>query len=84
MVVIRREQDAEVLAALEHLNATDREVLTLSAWEELSAPEIATVLAITASAAEQRLHRAKRRFAKLLDVSSPSQVSPRAGEGGGR
>lgn len=85
MVVIRREQDAEVIDALNRLKATDREVLTLAAWEELNAAEIATALGITTSAAEQRLHRAKRRFAKVLDASSASQVSPRAaGEGGGR
>ena len=31
VVVVRREQDAEVIAALNRLNATDREVLTLAA-----------------------------------------------------
>lgn len=87
VVVIRREQDAVVIAALDAMKPTDREVLALAAWEELSAPEIATVLGITTSAAEQRLHRAKRRFAKVLDASpSNSQVSPRAAgrERGGR
>ena len=85
VVVIRRERDAEVIDALNGMKATDREVLILAAWEELSAPEIATVLGISTSAAAQRLHRAKRRFARVLGASSPSQVSPcAAGIEGGR
>jgi RNA polymerase sigma-70 factor (ECF subfamily) len=85
LVVVRREQDAEVMAAVNGLKVSDREVLMLSAWEDLTAPEIAITLGISTSAAEQRLHRAKRRFAKVLDRSSPkSHFSPRAaGEGGG-
>jgi RNA polymerase sigma-70 factor, ECF subfamily len=60
----------------------DREVLMLAVWEELTAPEIATVLDISVSAAEQRLHRAKQRFATALE-RFPAQVSPRAAKEGG-
>jgi RNA polymerase sigma-70 factor (ECF subfamily) len=84
VVVIRREQDQEVIAALSSLQDSDSAILTLSGWEQLSAPEIAIVLNISTSAAEQRLHRAKQRFTKALE-RSPAQVSPRAAkEGGGR
>ena len=69
VVVVRREEDREVLEALAELGDVDREVLTLSAWEGMSAPEIAAAIGISPSAAEQRLHRAKRRLAKVLGAS---------------
>ncbi len=84
--VVRRAEDDEVLKAVRSLKASDREVLMLAAWEELTASEIARALGVSVSAAEQRLHRAKRRLAKVLrsPVTQPN-VSPRAaGEGGGR
>lgn len=84
--VVRRSQDEEVLSALRHLKASDQEVLMLAAWEELTAPEIAHTLGISVAAAEQRLHRAKKRLARILSPTvSPTNASPRvAEEGGGR
>jgi RNA polymerase sigma factor (sigma-70 family) len=82
VVVIRREQDQHVMDALADLRDGDREVLLLAVWEELTGPEIATVLDISVSAAEQRLHRAKQRFATSLE-RFPAQVSPRAAKEGG-
>lgn len=73
--VVRRAEDRVVVAALQSLKALDREALTLSAWEGLSAPQIATALNISVSAAEQRLHRAKGRFAALLERTVPD-ISP--------
>ena len=66
-VVVRRVEDHEALVALQRLRANDREILMLAAWEEMSGPEIAQTLGITVSAAEQRLHRAKKRYARVLD-----------------
>lgn len=66
IVVVRRSEDDEVLAALNDLRQTDQEILRLSAWEELSGPEIAVVLGISTSAVQQRLHRAKKRLARRL------------------
>jgi RNA polymerase sigma-70 factor (ECF subfamily) len=84
VVVIRREQDQEVMSVLESLREPDREILMLSVWENLTAAEIAVTLGISAAAAEQRLHRAKGRFAKELDRTT-TQDSPRAdGKGGER
>ncbi len=71
VVVVRRSQDAEVVGVLALLKPSDQEVLMLAAWEELTAPEIAVVLGISTSAAEQRLHRAKRRFAKKMEHKGP-------------
>lgn len=60
--------DPAVHRALARLPATDREVLRLSAWEDLEPREIAEVLGITSNAASIRLHRARRRLADLLEV----------------
>jgi RNA polymerase sigma-70 factor (ECF subfamily) len=81
VVVVRRAQDAEVVGVLRQLKQSDQEVLMLAAWEELTAPEIAVVLEISTSAAEQRLHRAKRRFAKKMERNAHPRA---AGQGGGR
>lgn len=53
-------------AALDRLRPDDREILTLSAWDDLDNEEIATVLAITPANAAVRLHRARRRLAREL------------------
>lgn len=58
--------DERFHSALETLNPDDREILRLSAWEELSPSEAARVLGISAIAARSRLHRARRRFARAL------------------
>ena len=84
--VVRRAEDDEVINALRKLKAADREVLMLASWEELSAPEIAHAVGISVSAAEQRLHRAKKRLAKVLaPPAALATRSPRAAEerGGG-
>lgn len=66
VVVVRKVVDEAVIEALNALRPGDREILMLAAWEELTAPEIAVVLDISTSAAEQRIHRAKKRLAKRL------------------
>jgi RNA polymerase sigma-70 factor (ECF subfamily) len=52
--------------ALERLSETDREVLLLIAWEELSPAQAAAVLDVTAATVRVRLHRARRRLARAL------------------
>ena len=61
-VVLRREQDREVFAALDRLRPQDREVLTLRLWEEESFDDIAAVMQCSRHAAEQRYGRALRRL----------------------
>ncbi|MDR3750744.1 MAG: RNA polymerase sigma factor [Terracidiphilus sp.] len=58
---------AHVLACVEQLPPKEREVLMLSAFEELSSVEIATVLSITESSVRSRLFRARNLMAGLLD-----------------
>lgn len=66
-IVVQSEEADEVLEALERLSATDREVLQLTLWEELSPVEIAGVLGLSRAAVDQRYSRAKRRLARDLD-----------------
>lgn len=85
VVVVRRERDREVLGVLGRLSIADQEVLRLSVWEELPAADIGLVLGCSTSAAEQRVHRAKKRLARKLSPMLPRSVSsPRSLEEGGR
>jgi RNA polymerase sigma-70 factor (ECF subfamily) len=58
---------ARVLACVEQLPEKERQVLTLSAFDELSSVEIAAVLGITESSVRSRLFRARNLMAGLLD-----------------
>jgi RNA polymerase sigma-70 factor (ECF subfamily) len=58
---------AHVLSCVDQLPAKDRQVLMLSAFEELSSVEIASVLGITESSVRSRLFRARNLMAGLLN-----------------
>jgi RNA polymerase sigma-70 factor, ECF subfamily len=60
---------SHVLACVDKLPAKEREVLILSAFEELSSVEIAGVLGITESSVRSRLFRARNLMADLLNHS---------------
>ncbi|MER3390685.1 MAG: sigma-70 family RNA polymerase sigma factor [Microcella sp.] len=61
------DDDVEALhAALARLRAADAELLRLWAWDQLSNPQLATVLGISANAVAIRLHRAKTRLREEL------------------
>jgi RNA polymerase sigma-70 factor (ECF subfamily) len=60
---------AHVLACVEKLPAKERQVLHLSAFEELNSVEIAQVLRITESSVRSRLFRARNLMAELLNHS---------------
>ena len=60
---------AQVLGCVETLPAKEREVLMLSAFQELSSVEIAEVLGITESSVRSRLFRARNLMAELLNHS---------------
>lgn len=57
---------AQVLACVERLPAKEREVLMLSAFDELTSVEIAEVLGVTESSVRSRLFRARNLMAELL------------------
>ena len=58
---------AHVLGCVDQLPLKEREVLQLSAFEELSSVEIANVLGITESSVRSRLFRARNLMAGLLN-----------------
>jgi RNA polymerase sigma-70 factor (ECF subfamily) len=58
---------AHVLACVEKLPTKERQVLHLSAFEELNSVEIAQVLGITESSVRSRLFRARNLMADLLN-----------------
>jgi RNA polymerase sigma-70 factor (ECF subfamily) len=68
-----------LLAALDGLSPTDRELLRLSSWDGLTRSEIAVVLGIKENAVDQRLHRARARLKTGFDrlVSQTSGIEPR-------
>ncbi|MEV0588241.1 sigma-70 family RNA polymerase sigma factor [Nonomuraea sp. NPDC050310] len=57
---------AAITRLFRELPEADRELLSLLAWEGLDHAELATVLGISRNAVRVRLHRARRRFARLL------------------
>jgi RNA polymerase sigma-70 factor, ECF subfamily len=59
-----------VKQALGALSEPDREALLLSIWDELDRGQIARVLATSKSNVSVRLHRARRRFAAVLEQES--------------
>jgi RNA polymerase sigma-70 factor (ECF subfamily) len=69
-----------VAQALAQLSERDREVLTLSAWYELSADEAAQALGCSRSAYSVRLHRARHRLADRLRAAGYRPHSERQPE----
>ncbi len=67
--LIRRAEDDELAVAISSLSGTDQEVILLRAWEDLSAPTIATVLGCSVSAAEKRVTRAFKRLEQAIKAS---------------
>ena len=82
-VVVRNEEDREVIEALHRLRRADQEILLLSVWEELPRDEVAAIVGCSPHAASQRLHRASRRLAAELNNRRPlaTRLVPRR-EGG--
>ena len=65
--VAATQHHARVLACVEQLPAKERQVLMLSAFEELTSVEIASVLGITESSVRSRLFRARNLMAGLME-----------------
>lgn len=66
-----------VTDTLARMSSADREVLTLSAWYELTGDEAAQALGCSRSAYNVRLHRARRRFADELRATGYAGARPR-------
>lgn len=65
-IVVRRQEDEELLAAVERLRPQDQELLRLAAWEELPHADIARLLGCSRHAVDQRLYRATKRLSREL------------------
>jgi RNA polymerase sigma-70 factor (ECF subfamily) len=73
--------DTGVRQALGRLSAADREALLLIGWEGLDHTDAARVMGCSAVAFKVRVHRARRRLAKLLeaaDQGGPPAAGPPA------
>jgi RNA polymerase sigma-70 factor (ECF subfamily) len=64
---------AHVLRCVDKLPLKEREVLILSAFEELSSVEIASVLGVTESSVRSRLFRARNLMAEMLQHARSSR-----------
>ena len=64
MVVVRREREERVLAAMARLRPDDQELLRLALWEQVPHSQIAATLGCSTEAVTQRIYRATRRVAK--------------------
>ena len=73
--------DAQLWTAWETLRETDRELLALIAWEELTVAEAAQALGCAASVCSVRLPRARRRFASLLERTATTSAATATVEG---
>lgn len=61
----RRDALCRVLAAL---SVRDREILTMTAWEGLTPKQVARVMGTSANVVRVRLHRARARLKRQLDL----------------
>jgi DNA-directed RNA polymerase specialized sigma24 family protein len=62
--------DLSLAAALARLSDGDREALLLRYWEELAPDRVAEALGCSRGAASVRLHRARRRLARELNLQA--------------
>lgn len=56
-------------AAMRRLSPRDQEILQLAAWDGLDLDALATVLGCSVGAAAMRLHRARTRLERLLEIA---------------
>ncbi|MFE4542457.1 RNA polymerase sigma factor [Arthrobacter sp. NPDC056727] len=70
-------EDLVVHDAMAALRDSERDILQLAYWDELSMAEIAGVLQCSEAAAKVRLHRARAAFRKQMPVTSrPGKQNP--------
>ena len=76
VVVLQTAGDRQVVAAIRRLKPVDREILMLSAWEELPRSVIAEMMGMTKAAVDQRIHRSYERLARMLGGAGLLSDSP--------
>ena len=68
---VEDERRAALRAVLAALSVRDREILTMTAWEGLTPKQIAAVMGTSANVVRVRLHRARARLKRQLDLERP-------------
>lgn len=74
--------DVGLKRALADLGEADREVLLLVAWDELGNREAAKVVGCSTAAFAVRLHRARRRLARALEIERGDRPANSSGTEG--
>jgi RNA polymerase sigma-70 factor (ECF subfamily) len=82
-LVVQSAEDKVVAEAVRRLKPTDREIVRLDAWEDLTREEIAEAMGMTRAAVDQRIHRAYQRLARALEPMINPFASPPVAEKGG-
>lgn len=72
--LIRDQDSADVVAAMNRLRPADQEVIRLAGWEELGRDDIGLALGCTPNAVTKRLNGALDRLARELGVAERSHV----------
>jgi RNA polymerase sigma factor (sigma-70 family) len=72
-------ETARLTAALATLTETDQEALRLVGWEELDLAGAALAMGCSRGAMAVRLHRARRRLERALEVSADDEPRPAVG-----
>jgi RNA polymerase sigma factor (sigma-70 family) len=70
---VDEEHSDALRAALAALPERDREILTLTAWEDLTPKQIAVVVGSSANVVRVRLHRARARLKRRLGSRRPEE-----------
>jgi RNA polymerase sigma-70 factor (ECF subfamily) len=60
-----------ILTPLAALPVRDREILTMTAWEGLTPKQIAAVMGTSANIVRVRLHRARTRLKRQIELERP-------------
>lgn len=71
--IAAEQQWPEVASALAQLSGSDRDILTLACWQELSYGEIAAALVLPVGTVRSRLHRARARLTSVLAESTTGE-----------
>lgn len=72
-------ETSRLAAALATLTETDQEVLRLVGWEELDLASAAVAMGCSRGAMAVRLHRARRRLERALEVVADNEPAPAMG-----
>jgi len=81
--IIMGDESRMIHEALGRLKPTDREILRLTAWEELAQSDVALALGISVGAVRQRLYEARKNLTREFNrLEKEPSTSPAAQKGG--